>query len=536
MSKVQKNWMNILAVLLFLPILGIGQGFNMKKMANVTNMPGNEYSAVFGYTNASNQEFAIIGSTQAINIFNVSDCGNPVQVLVHQDGYTTSWREFSSYQNYVYSICDGPCSSGLKIINMDNLTVTSQTGVFTKAHTIFIEQSQGRMYIMGSKNASGQDRLLVYTLDTETINGTTYNGTPGNPVLITSFLTTYIHDMYVRDHIGYASHIYEYRTRVWDLANPLNITQLNDYYYDVGKNNHSSWLHADDSTLFETVEVPRNEPVTMLRRVSGTSSLQFVGSLKEPLEFPVGSNNRAHNPHIRDSLLYISYYEDGVQVFNVSNPASQSTVKRVAYYDTYTQNNGTGYPSGFFGCWGVYPFLPSGCILASDIDNGLFTLKLDMPVADGPNPGKTTLVKDADVLFSSSTKGVVMRSPKGYCFRLKVGTTGTFTTERIVCHVYNATSVTIEKNDLAFNSSSKGIVLKDSGGACWRMKVNASGSPFAQSVACTSVTPRMETVNHDLVIETYTKGLILKNDNGICYRLTINDAGQIQSAQLNTCP
>ena len=40
-------------------------------------------------------------------------------------------------------------------------------------------------------------------------------------------------------------------------------------------------------------------------------------------------------------------------------------------YDTYTQGSG----NGFNGCWGVYPFLPSGTIVASDIDNGLFVLQ-----------------------------------------------------------------------------------------------------------------------------------------------------------------
>ncbi len=535
-AKVRKVCFSASILLFFLPAMMTSQAFNMKKMAQVTNMPGNEYSAVFGYTNPASQEFAIIGSTQAINIYNVTDCSNPVQVLVHQDGHTTSWREFSSYQNYVYSICDGSCSSGLKIINMDNLTVTSQTNVFTKAHTIFIEQSQGRMYIMGSKNASGQDRMLVYTLDTETVNGTTYNGTPANPVLINSFVTTYIHDMYVENNIGYASHIYEYRTRVWNLTNPLAITQLNDYYYDVGKNNHSSWLHADDSTLFETIEVPRNEPITMLRRVSGNASLQFVGSFKEPLEFPIASNNRAHNPHRKDSLLFVSYYEDGVQIFNVNNPASASTIKRVAYYDTYVQNNGSGYPSGFYGCWGVYPFLPSGCILASDIDNGLFTLQLDFPVPDGNSPGKVTLVQNADMFFSSASKGVVLRSPKGYCFRIKVSAIGNISTERIVCHVYNQTSVQLQKNDLAFESATKGVVLKDSGGQCWRLRIGTSGSLFMQSTACAAATPRIEPINHDLVIETYTKGLVVKDDNGICYRVTVDDGGNLQSLALNSCP
>ena len=44
----------------------------------------------------------------------------------------------------------------------------------------------------------------------------------------------------------------------------------------------------------------------------------------------------------------------------------------VGNYDTYPI---LGDYSGFSGCWGAYPFLPSGLILASDIGNGLFVLE-----------------------------------------------------------------------------------------------------------------------------------------------------------------
>ncbi len=35
------------------------------------------------------------------------------------------------------------------------------------------------------------------------------------------------------------------------------------------------------------------------------------------------------------------------------------------------------YSTYYHGCWGVYPFLPSGYIIASDISEGLFVLGID---------------------------------------------------------------------------------------------------------------------------------------------------------------
>jgi hypothetical protein len=42
---------------------------------------------------------------------------------------------------------------------------------------------------------------------------------------------------------------------------------------------------------------------------------------------------------------------------------------KIGQYDTYPTQT-----TGFDGCWGVYPFLPSGTILAADITEGLFVL------------------------------------------------------------------------------------------------------------------------------------------------------------------
>jgi hypothetical protein len=48
-------------------------------------------------------------------------------------------------------------------------------------------------------------------------------------------------------------------------------------------------------------------------------------------------------------------------------------VKIIGFYDTYQGPAGNGYE----GCWGVYPYLPSGNIIASDVNEGLFVLKLN---------------------------------------------------------------------------------------------------------------------------------------------------------------
>jgi len=511
------------------------QNFNISPKAHVGGMPGNVYNDVWGYVDQTGKEYAIIGSSMAINIYDVSDCSNPIQKMTFIDGDTVTWRDFKTYRNYAYGVCDGgACSQGLEIINLDNYTVTQSTAVFDRAHNIFIDTLSARLYVVGSNASNGQ--LTIYTLDTEIVNGITYSGSPSNPVLLRKFQTSYIHDIYVRNNIAYASHGYNGYI-MWDVTNPANIQFLASNT-DASGYNHSSWLTTNGQYAYAAEEVPRGRPLKIYQ-ISGTglsTSLNYISSFKDPLESPAYTNNRPHNPFVKGDTLFVSYYEDGIQVFNISNPL---VPKLIAYYDTYKLQNGLGYnipAHDWKGPWGVYPFLPSGCILASDITQGLFTFKVDMPVSDGTNPGKVSLAKSSDIIFEDISNGLVLRSDKGYCFRIKVDNNGDLYTQRIVCHTNNQTAIRLEKNDLAFDNPTNGLILKNESGKCKKIKIDNFGNLFTESEDCNTGNPQIKLLASDFIIETYTKGLILKNKDNFCYRITVNNDGVLQVLHLNSCP
>jgi len=77
-----------------------------------------------------------------------------------------------------------------------------------------------------------------------------------------------------------------------------------------------------------------------------------------------------HNGYFRGNYYYLSHYRRGVVVFDASDPAQ---LVEVAHFDNYLTPAGNS--AGTDGTWGVYPFLPSGSILVSDIENGLFILR-----------------------------------------------------------------------------------------------------------------------------------------------------------------
>jgi hypothetical protein len=99
---------------------------------------------------------------------------------------------------------------------------------------------------------------------------------------------------------------------------------------------------------------------------SDVTDLQVLSLLSSE----TADNAIPHNLMMRDDLVFVSYYHDGLQVFDVRDPANP---QKVAWYDTYLPDH----HNGFAGAWGVHSALPSGRVLISDVQSGLFVLTLE---------------------------------------------------------------------------------------------------------------------------------------------------------------
>ena len=99
----------------------------------------------------------------------------------------------------------------------------------------------------------------------------------------------------------------------------------------------------------------------------------------------------------------MSNYARGLTILNISNPASPTEVGR---FDSYPTGDGVGFP----GAWGTYPFLPSGNILVSDIDSGLYVVQdRTLDVAQG-SLGFAATSFGADEGTAGSSRITVSRS------------------------------------------------------------------------------------------------------------------------------
>lgn len=331
------------------------------------------YNDIWGYEDGSNF-YVMMGSLSYNHFFDVTDPENPVEVAriagINMRNNTLNnsiWRDYKTYQSYAYSSADEG-TEGLTVYDLSDLPDTvykirQDTMHFLKAHNIYIDVPNARLYVAGSGS-----NIIVYGLSNpaEPNHLATINLTP-----LSGFSNGYIHDVFVRDNIAYCSHGFNGYC-AYNLANLNNPVKMACVEL-TGGYNHSSWLSDDDQYLVYAEELPKGKPMVLIHRDSFVNGLtEYWKPFKEPLLAPTHVDVTPHNPFFKDEYLYISYYEDGVVIFDMSNPYSPS---RIAYYDTYPQN--TNY-NGTRGCWGVYPYFSNGLIAASDTKNGLFLLEMDI--------------------------------------------------------------------------------------------------------------------------------------------------------------
>ena len=350
--------------------------------SDLPSSSGVQFNDIWGFTTPEGKEIAILGNVRYVVFLDVTDPLNIVEVFRHAPGNTTFWRDFKTYEGFAYGVCDS-CSEGLFIYDLSKFDCTGQitpvgsiTAQFGQAHNIFIDEPNDRLYVVGLSSAID---VWIYDLQTDPANPTLITGINFNQVTGTS-TNFYVHDIFVRDNIAYCSHGFP-GLYIWDLndiSNPHGtggsaptVTLLADGNFNGF--NHSSWLTEDGQYAINAEEVPAGEnlisvDLTDLANGNISAATQFNHRL-EPTGAPT-----PHNPFIRGDMLILSYYEDGLKVFDFADPTNPNIH---AYYDTYTLNNG-GYSSrGTEGAWGCYPFFPSGNILISDITFGMHVLSVN---------------------------------------------------------------------------------------------------------------------------------------------------------------
>jgi choice-of-anchor B domain-containing protein len=338
---------------------------------SVVNNDNRRYSGCWGWKHpGNNKEFAIVGGSHGTYFIDISTPASPSVSAFVGGKINCTWREMKTYGNYCYIVSDDAAPNTFQIIDMTSLpsTVTvvhNGTSYFEKGHTIFIDGD--RMYI-GSVTYTAGHSPAYSSMDVYSL------ATPTAPTLLRRLsqdysVTTTVHDMFVKNDTIFAScgsqglNIYAWRNSV------QTFTQLGSYTnYDGGNYNHSSWITANNKYLVFCDEVPAAKPIRLV-------DVQNMSNVQPMATFNPHPGTTPHNPYVLgDNFAFVACYQDGLNVYNITAPA---TPFHVAFFDSYPQggdNTGNYSTTPYRGNWGAYPYLPSGLVICVDMQNGVFIL------------------------------------------------------------------------------------------------------------------------------------------------------------------
>ena len=322
--------------------------------------PSQTCANIYGYVDSLGNEYALVGASLGLSILDVSNPSSPVEVI-QIPGPDNLWKEIKVRGKYAYVTSEG--GGGLQIINLSSLpdvggiTYHSWTGdgaIAGNLNTIHSLHIDGNfVYLYGSSLFNGGAIVADLT-------------DPWNPTYAGKYefgtgSSAYVHDGYVRNDTLYAGHIYSGYFSVVDFTDKTNPIELASQFTP---NNftHNTWLSSNSNVLFTTDEVD-NSFLTSY----DVSDLSNITELDRIQSNP-GSGSIVHNTNIikvqGNDYAVTSWYRDGFTIVDAGRPQN---LIQVGNYDTYSGSGG-----GFEGDWGVYPYLPSGTIVVSNIDEGLF--------------------------------------------------------------------------------------------------------------------------------------------------------------------
>ena len=328
---------------------------NMQELGylDLVSIHNSDLSDIWGWSNG-NQEYAIVGVNNGTSVVDVTNPANPTEVF-YEPGMNSIWRDIKTYNGYAYVTTEA--QNGLLIIDLNSLPGNSNlnTSYYTgpnsnqweSAHNLYIDEN-GICYIFGANRGNGGCIMLDL------------NTNPMNPSEVGEIDDWYVHDGVARGDTLYLAHITDGFMTMWDISSIGSPVMLGQQTTP-GNFSHNLWMSDDGNYIYTTDEItngyigeyditdPNN--MTELDRIQSSPGMDVI----------------PHNVHFIDDYIVSSYYRDGVVIHDVSN---KGNMVEVGNFDTAPNLSG----DGFNGCWGVYPWLPSGNIIASDIEKGLYVL------------------------------------------------------------------------------------------------------------------------------------------------------------------
>ncbi len=342
---------------------------------------------IWSYVSPGGEEYAILGTTKGTAFVKISDPANPgLAGWVDGEGIDETWRDMATFGSHAYIVTDGS-GVGLQIadlsdIDNDNVVRVNTTDLgqgFADAHNVYVNPDSGYLYLC-IPNLNGGNGLTVVDLNADpadpTIAGFWTDVDPGvrcHDVQVVSYTSGPNAGKEIAFCFAESDGIY-----IADVTDKANMFRISKVTYPGLTYSHQGWLEDARRYLFANDELDeRDDPGV----TSTTTYVIDVNNLNNPSfhsSFTNGLASIDHNLMVRGDFVYEANYSSGLRVWDVSNI---NNPQESGFFDTRPENDNTN----FEGAWGVSSQLPSGLVVVSDRQRGLFVLD---PTAalDAPAP------------------------------------------------------------------------------------------------------------------------------------------------------
>ncbi len=349
---------------------------------NILHSSSSNAADCWGYVSPSGREYAAIGVQKGTAFVEITDPNNPV-VIKFIPGPDSLWHDVAIVGPYAYTCSEG--GSGIGVIDLTQIDAGIVTHVQDKmqnghssSHTLIQNtDSDDYIYLCGTNINNGG--LTAVSLKPTALTPT---ASPTNPVIAGAWTGHYVHEATA---VTYTSGPYAGREIVFccggdsggwtaprlsiiDVTDKSNMHMIGQCTWPNAGYSHQGWLSADRKYFYLDDELDDwNFGVTSTTHVI---DIQDLANPHQVATFTNGNTAIDHNLYVHKGKLFSSNYSSGLRVFDLDAPLAGV---EIAFFDTRPEDNVTD----FNGNWGNYPFFPSGNIILSDMQRGLFVVRLE---------------------------------------------------------------------------------------------------------------------------------------------------------------
>ena len=375
---------------------------------------------------------AVMGSynCKGAFIFDITNPDAPVLANWYNPSPTQQFLEAIIVGNRGY-FGSGTGGGGVHIVDLTNpyqpvllgIVDSTRGGGHNSIHEMVVFNQNGQTFLIENLNSFSSKILKI-------INVTN----PAAPVFVRNLNPTepsWVHAMVVKGDRLFTSgwgNSTPGRTEIYNISNIATTAPvLLGFIADIGtagNNMHSAWPSEDGNYLYSARETSSssgpNAGDIRVYNITDPGTPLLIRKLRSDA---LGLNaSTPHNPVVKGNKLYVSWYQAGLQVFDLT---VQDNPIRVGEYDTYAavrtdeeieqqaRELAKYDPSdivcgrvmsldlsvdGYNGAWAVYPFLGEDKVLIGDMLTGLYVV--DVGGTPTPTPTPTAMPTPASIAGS----------------------------------------------------------------------------------------------------------------------------------------